>query len=240
MNSTAVYLSVVIPAYNEEQRLPPTLRDALSYLQTQPYEWEILVSNDGSTDRTADVVAEFTKMDRRIQLLGSSTNYGKGSAVRRGMLAARGEYRLFMDADGSTKLREVERLLSATRAGAQVAFGSRALESDEVTIDARWYRRYPGRIFNWCVNRILGLGLADTQCGFKLFSASAADLLFPLQETPGFGFDLEVLYLAKKRGFTLAEVPVNWANVPGSKVSVLRDGLKMLRDAIRIRHRHAA
>jgi dolichyl-phosphate beta-glucosyltransferase len=154
------------------------------------------------------------------------------------MLAARGARRLFMDADGSTSLSEVTRLMAALDQGADISFGSRALESAEVTIDARWYRRYPGRIFNWCVNNILSLGFADTQCGFKLFTANAADQVFGKQESLQFGFDLELLYVGQRLGLKLTEVPVNWRNVPGSKVRVIRDGLRMLQDAFSIRARH--
>lgn len=227
-------LSIVIPAYNEQRRLPPTLDQCLSFLEAYPHEWELIIVNDGSADRTSQVVQEYHAREPRVRLLDSGANFGKGHAVKSGMLASRGELRLFMDADGATHLREVLRLLDAMdRTGAEVAFGSRALGGTQVR--TRWYRKLPGRIFNLAVNLLILPGIADTQCGFKLFTARAADAIFPRQTYHRFSFDLELLYLARRQRLGLVEVPVDWTNIPGSKVNVLRDGMLMLRDAINIR-----
>jgi dolichyl-phosphate beta-glucosyltransferase len=235
----AVALSVVVPAYNEEWRLPPTLIDMVDYFDAHQLSYEIIVVDDGSRDQTAEVARKFERIRSQIRLIRIPRNRGKGYAVRTGMLNAHGRRVLFADADGSTPIRELDRLAAALDQGADVAIGSRALLSKETHVKARWYRRIPGRIFNFCVNLFLLPRLADTQCGFKMFSAAAANYLFQHQQSDQFSFDLELLYMARQLGLKIAEVPVTWTHVHGSKVNLVWDALKMLKDIFVFRVRHA-
>lgn len=223
------FLSVVIPAYNEERRLPPTLARIKEYLAPQPYTAEIIVVNNASADRTREV-AEATG----VQVLDEPRR-GKGMAVRTGMLAARGEYVLFSDADLSTPIEEVEKLLAALRAGHQVAIGSRALPESEIVVHQPWYREMVGRIGNLLVRLLAVHGIADTQCGFKLYPREVAQRLFSAQRMTSISFDMEVLFLAQRLGLKIAEVPVVWVDNPDTRFNRLRDGLDALKDLLRIR-----
>lgn len=240
-----VDLSVVIPAYNEERRLPLTLVDTIDYLDqrnaanSSKFSYEIIVVDDGSTDNTAVTVTKFEKIRHELRLLQLPVNSGKGRAVQLGMLNARGSRVLFMDADGATPIEEFERLSLALDQGSQLAFGSRAIASKDTKVETVWYRKYPGRIFNFLVNSILLGEVSDTQCGFKLFSSEAAQFLFSKQTLPGFGFDVEILYLARKAGISTKEVAVNWVNIPGSKVSLFKDSLRMFFEILLVRIRHS-
>jgi dolichyl-phosphate beta-glucosyltransferase len=234
-------LSVVIPAYNESQRLPPFLERTVSFLDLRTSSYEILVVDDGSRDNTAHVVEVFAASNPNIRLIRSACNMGKGAAVRRGIQAAHGRLQLFADADGATPIEELERLERALETGADLAIGSRALasRSSRYTVQAKWHRSALGVLFNAVVQR-LGLdGIEDTQCGFKLFRKTAAQDLFSLAAVDGYGLDLELLYIAKRRGYRIAEVPVNWSDQPGSKVRPLRDGFAMLRALLDVRRRDA-
>lgn len=233
-------LSVIVPAFNEERRLPPTLIDMIDYLDARPQSYEILVVDDGSRDHTVAVVRKFERIRRQVRLMRIPENHGKGFAVRTGMLNARGRRVLFADADGSTPISQLERLWSALDQGADVAIGSRAMNSADAAIKARWYRMLAGRIFNLCVNLFLLPRFADTQCGFKLFTAEAAQFLFQRQQSAQFSFDIEILFIARQAGLKIAEVPVNWTHVSGSKVSLARDAVKMFRDIFIFRWRHRA
>lgn len=230
-------LSVVIPAYNEEMRLPRTLLAAREIFGKRPLRFEILVVDDGSKDGTPNVVHSMSEISPEIRLLTYPANRGKGYAVRFGMLNAMGKRVLFCDADGATPFTELDRLMGALDAGADIAIGSRALYSQQTAVATLWYRRVIGRIFNGIVNVSILPGIADTQCGFKLFSAETIRPIFTRQRMDGFSFDVEILYLARKAGFKIVEVPVNWANVPGSKVHLIKDSLRMLRDVIKVRLR---
>jgi dolichyl-phosphate beta-glucosyltransferase len=233
-----LHLSIIIPAYNEERRLPPTLIEIIDFFDASPTTYEILVVDDGSTDATSEMAKKFEKIRPQVRILQLPRNYGKGHAVRTGALNAKGELVLFADADGSTPIQEVNRLIEAISDGADIAIGSRALQSDETEVKTRIHRKVIGRIFNFFVNVFLLPGMADTQCGFKLFTRPVASFLFRKQQSDGFSFDLELLLLSRKAGLTLAEVPVNWENVPGSKVNLITDSLKMFIDIFRFAWRH--
>lgn len=223
------FLSVVIPAYNEEHRLPPTLARVQEYLAAQPYRAEIIVVDNASADRTGEVAraagAEVIAEPRR----------GKGAAVRTGMLAARGEYVLFSDADLSTPIAEVEKLLEAIRRGHEVAIGSRALPESNITVHQPWYRELVGRMGNLLVRIVAVRGIADTQCGFKLYPRQVAQRLFGAQRMTGIAFDMEMLFLAQRLGLRIAEVPVTWVDNPDTRFSRVRDSLDALKDLVRIR-----
>jgi dolichyl-phosphate beta-glucosyltransferase len=229
-------LSLVIPAFNEEARLPAFLDASLAWMCEQGRDFELIVVDDGSRDRTGALVLERCARFPQLRLVTLESNRGKGAAVRAGMMAARGERRLFADADGATTLLELSRLERALDQGADIAVGSREGGSDtRVVVSAR--RRVLGRWFNRAVRMGAIRGIRDTQCGFKLFTAKAAQSLFPLLRENGFAFDVESLYLAGKLGLSIAEVPVNWTEIPGSKVRLLRDGWRMLKSVLKIRWR---
>ena len=218
--------SVVIPAYNEAQRLPPFLERVVAYFEGRDEPYEIIVVDDGSTDGTADLV-EARRLST-VRVLRLTPNQGKGAAVRTGMLAARGAYRLFADADGATPIDELKRLEPVLVAGADVVTGSRVLVDPSVSVTTRAHRVAAGRVFNWLVARMGLRGVADSQCGFKAFTASAAGRLFNSLSTRGFGFDVELLLRARAMGFQVVEVAVNWTDQAGSKVGVLQHGPGML------------
>lgn len=226
-------LSIIIPAYNEEARLPATLDSILNYFKDDPRKLEIVVVDDGSTDNTSEITKTYDIPFLKTIKLPS--NRGKGFAVRTGALASSGSLILFTDADGSSPIEELERLEQAISSGADVAIGSRALSSDETQIRTVWYRRLLGRCFNMCVNFFLLPGIADTQCGFKIFKRKSALFIFKLQKAERFSFDLEILYIARRIGLQVAEVAINWNNVPGSKVNLLLDAAAMFVDIFRIR-----
>lgn len=230
-------LSVIIPAHNEAARILSYLRSITDYLTSRQRPFEIVVVDDGSTDDTAAVVTAFARALSCVHLIRLPRCSGKGAAVRHGMLEASGTWRLFTDADGATPIRELPRLEEALRSGAQIAIGSRSLASrrPDFTVRARWHRSLLGGCFN-AMARFGGIhGIADTQCGFKLFEQTVAQDLFSVSCINGYGFDLELLYVARLRGYRVAEVPVNWADQPGSKVRPLRDGMHMLRELVTIR-----
>lgn len=233
-----LFLSVVVPAFNERWRLPPTIIDMVDYLERKDFAYEIIVVDDGSTDETAEIVKKFERVREQVRLIRLPRNAGKGHAVRTGILNAKGAHIIFADADGSTPISEIDRLLDAIRNGADVAIGSRALSSDETQVKTVWYRKLLGRSFNYVVNVILLPGIADTQCGFKMFTAKAAEFLFTRQKSDGFSFDVEILFIAQRAGLKIAEIPINWENVPGSKVSLVLDALRMFRDVFRFKVQH--
>lgn len=229
-------LSIVIPAYNEEQRLPATLRSIAAYVETKDLDFvEILAVDDGSRDRTAGVVREAAGSDPRIRLLQNPGNRGKGYAVRHGMREARGEWVLFTDADLSAPIEDLDRLVEAVRReNADGAIGSRAVDRSLVLKHQSPMRELSGRVFNLAMRVITGLPYRDTQCGFKLFRRDVAQSVAARQRTDGFGFDVEILYIARKHGYKILEVPVRWANVEGTKVSLLK-GLEAFLDPLRVR-----
>jgi dolichyl-phosphate beta-glucosyltransferase len=229
-----VYLSIVIPAYNEENRIGATLRRILNYLNGQSYEGEVLVVVDGSQDRTIEVVREFAEKSANIRVLNNGFNRGKGFAVRRGMLESRGAFLLFSDADLSTPIEEVERLLMYLQNGYDVAIASRGLPVADIRVRQPWWRQLMGRIFNRFVQALVLPGIRDSQCGFKCFPRKVARRVFSRQRIDRFGFDVEVLWIARRLGYRIAEIPVTWINDPLSKVHPIRDSFWMLVDLIRI------
>ncbi len=233
-------LSLIIPAYNEERRLPPTLLEIVDYLDSSAWkeQYEILVIDDGSSDGTEKAVKRFQRLHEQVHYLSFQKNSGKGAAVQLGMLNAKGHLCLFCDADGATPIAELEKLVRAIEQGAHVAIGSRAKPSSDVSLETVWYRKYIGRTFNTLVSLLVLRGFHDTQCGFKLFTHKAAQFLFSLQRCHGFSFDVEILYLAQKANLNIAEIPVNWVNIPGSKVNLLRDSARMFWDMLHFRYVH--
>lgn len=229
-------LSIVIPAYNEQHRLPPTLAKLDTYLATRSFAFvEIVVVNDGSTDRTAEVVQRAAEERGLCRLLENPGNRGKGYSIRHGMLEARGSWILFTDADLSTPIEELGKLEAALEAGqAKIAIGSRALDRSLVEVRQHGLRESAGRFFNLVMRIITGMPFRDTQCGFKLFEAEAAREIFRRQRLDGFGFDVEILYIARRLGYQVAEVPVRWQDVAGTKVSLAR-GLDAFVDILRVR-----
>jgi dolichyl-phosphate beta-glucosyltransferase len=230
---------VVIPAYNEAARLPRYLREVVSYYDGRDEPYEVLVVDDGSADATARGVRELSREYRSVGLIAFPQNRGKGRAVRAGMQLARGALRLMADADGATPIMEVKRLEAAVLGGADVAVGSRARPDPSVVRQTHLHRRLAGFVFNLAAKG-LGVGdVMDTQCGFKLFRGRVADDLFGALRTEGFGFDVELLLLARRRGYRVVEVGVNWADQPGSKVGVLRHAPGMLGEILAARWRLA-
>lgn len=241
LNHTWLDLSLVIPAYNEALRLPSFLERTDAYLKTRDLPYEVIVVDDGSVDHTGELVETLSRRLSHLRLIRSACNAGKGAAVRAGMQAARGRLQLFADADGATPIEELESLEQAIVRGADIAIGSRVLASRDrrYTVCARWHRSILGSLFNAIVQRLGLQGIQDTQCGFKLFQQSVAQDLFSVAGVNRYGLDLELLYIAKRRGYRIAEVPVNWSDQPGSKVRPFRDGLAMLHDLLSVRRRDA-
>ncbi|MBC7546107.1 MAG: glycosyltransferase family 2 protein [Candidatus Sericytochromatia bacterium] len=233
-------LSIIIPAYNEETRLGSTLTTIAAYLVSENVDAEVIVCDDGSKDGTVELVRRFAVDHPHFRVSEAPRNQGKGAAVRRGIHEATGDFLLFSDADLSAPIGEAKRLLYWLEEGYDVAIGSRAMPDASVTIEAKSKRKIIGRIFNFLVQRMIGLPLHDTQCGFKAFRRDVGKRLFDLQRLDGFSFDVEVLYLAAHQGFSVREVAVNWAHVEASRVNLINDSLKMFRDLLRIRsmHRH--
>lgn len=230
-----IALSIIVPAYNEAERLPATLRAMRSFLDETGRKAEVIVVDDGSTDATSAVVRELASADERLTLIRLPQNRGKGYAVRTGVVNAAGERVLFADADGATPIEELFRLEAHLDSGAQVAIGSRGLKDESVTVRAKINRRLAGRIFHQLVRHLTVKGFVDTQCGFKLFTAPVAQDLFSRMRMDGFSFDVELLLMAERRGYRVVEVPVNWTHQPGSKINVVADGLRMASDLFRIR-----
>ena len=227
--------SIVIPAYNESARIPGTLKEVVSCLHERHWDAEVIVVNDGSMDSTAQIVKDFAAANPEVRLLENPGNHGKGYSVRNGVLNALGEVVLFTDSDLSAPIEEAERLFAAIAAGADIAIGSRWLESGRQTHRQPLYRQFFGRCFNLVTRMVMSLPFVDTQCGFKAFTRNAAQTVFQLQTIERWGFDPEILFIAIKRGFTVKEVAVSWAHDERSRISYLKDGLQMLKELMIIR-----
>lgn len=226
---------MIIPAYNEEARLGRTLERIREYLSGQEYSWSVTVVSDGSKDRTEAIAQEFAESDARFHVMACRPNRGKGAVVRDGMLSAEAEFILFSDADLAAPIEEIEKLWPAMKSGAAVAIGSRPLKESNLEIRQPLYREMLGRLFNKCVQLLAIKGIQDTQCGFKLFTRDAARDVFSRCKLDGFGFDFEALMVARDLGYRIDEIPIRWAHQEGSKVVLMRDGPRMLRDLIKLR-----
>ena len=227
-------VSIIIPAYNEEKRLPRTLEQIEKYLAARSFAAEILVVDDGSRDSTAQVVERWQGRLAGLRLVSNGNNRGKGYSVRHGMLEATGRFALFTDADLSAPIEEADKLLRALEKF-DVAIGSRALDRGLIEAHQSGIRELAGRSFNWAVRWILRIRFADTQCGFKAFRRERARILFEQQRIERFGFDPELLYLARHHGRSVAEIPVRWSHDPATKVHVVGDGLRMVGELVVIR-----
>ncbi len=231
--------SVVIPAYNEAERIGPTLERTLAYFaERQHNQVEVLVVDDGSTDSTANLIEAWQEQSKSIRLLSHDENAGKGWAVRTGMLAASGEHVLFMDADGSTDIAEIEELSQALRTGADIAIGSRDVTGSEIQQHQPIVRETMGKAFSFIARVWAVPGIADVTCGFKLFRKAVVEPLFRRQTIRGWAFDVEILYLASRMGYNIAEIPVDWTDEPNSRVNLAGVVLPTVRDLLRIRLAH--
>ena len=227
--------SLIIPAYNESARLGGTLERVLAYVHAQGWNAEVIVVNDGSRDNTAEIIKSFAANDPILRLVENPGNRGKGYSVRNGMLNAHGEVLLFSDADLSSPIEEAPKLLAALDQGADIAIGSRWLRSETQTQRQPLHRQLFGRIFNLLLRLTLGLKFKDTQCGFKAFKQPAARAIFPLQKIERWGFDPEILFLARKFSFKVKEIPVVWGHSGGTRINPLVDGARMFQEMLRVR-----
>jgi glycosyltransferase involved in cell wall biosynthesis len=227
--------SIVIPAYNEGARLGATLEKVLAYIHAQGWDAEVIVVNDGSRDNTAEIARSFAAKDPALRLVENPGNRGKGYSVRNGMLHAQGQVVLFSDADLSSPIEEAPKLFHALEAGADIAMGSRWLRAETQTQRQPLHRQLFGRIFNLLLRLTLGLRFKDTQCGFKAFKQPAVQAIFPLQKIERWGFDPEILFLARKFGFHVQEIPVAWGHSGGTRIHPLVDGSRMFMEMLRIR-----
>lgn len=229
-----IELSIIIPAYNEERRLPQTLDRIQAFLQTRGTSSEVIVVDDGSSDGTARLVEARSASWPGLRVVKNPGNRGKGYSVRHGMLEARGRIVLFTDADLSAPIEEADKLLAALETQ-DVAIGSRAMDRGLIEVHQPWHRETIGIVFNGVVRAVLGLPFADTQCGFKAFRGERSRIIFEQQRIERFGFDPELLFLARRHGLTVAEVPVRWSNDEATRVNAFRDGLAMFMETLGIR-----
>jgi len=227
-------LSVIIPSYNEELRLPTSLQQIASYIEKSGRETEVIVVDDGSNDKTAVVAESFRTRIASLRVVANGENRGKGYSVRHGMHEARGDIVLFTDADLSAPIEEADKLIEAL-ADKDVAIGSRALDRSLIAVHESGFREFAGIIFNKIVRLVLWLPFVDTQCGFKAFRRERCKIIFVQQRIDRFGFDPELLYLARHHGLKSVEIPVRWAHSPATKVNMLRDSVQMLLDVFTIR-----
>ena len=229
------HLSIVIPAYNECARIESTLKRVMQCIEVEGWDAEVLIVDDGSNDHTPAIIEHWMERYPRIHLIQNPGNRGKGYSVRNGLLQAAGDIVMFTDADLSAPMEEASRLLKALDAGADVAIGSRWMDRTRQTIHQPLYRQFFGRCFNWITRTVMGLPFKDTQCGFKAFKRPAAQVIFRLQRIERWGFDPEILFIALKLKYQVVEVPVTWGHDERSRISYLKDGMKMLEEMAIIR-----
>lgn len=230
------HLSFIIPAFNEESRIGKSLETALEYFKGQPYTFEIVVVDDGSSDNTIQVAERY----ENVRVIQQPGNIGKGAAVRVGMLSGAGTYRIFSDADLSTPIYETAVVLKSLEAGADICIGSRAIDRSFIKKRQPWYRETMGKVYNLIVQILVMRGIKDTQCGFKGFTAHAAEAVFSIAKIDGFSFDVEALYLARNMGLRIEQEPVEWYNDDRSTLHPIYDSLQMIIEILKIRrlHRH--
>ena len=228
-------LSIIIPSYNEELRLPPSLELIASYIENSGRETEVIVVDDGSKDKTAEVAESFRARIPSLRVVSNGENHGKGYSVRHGMQEARGEIVLFTDADLSAPIEEADKLISALANNKDVAIGSRAMDRSLIAVHESGFREFAGIVFNKIVRIVLWLPFVDTQCGFKAFRRERCEIIFEQQRIERFGFDPELLYLARHHGLKSVEIPVRWAHSPATKVNMLLDSVQMFLDVFTIR-----
>ncbi len=227
-------LSIVIPAYNEEFRLPTFLNEVIPYIDSIQQKIEVIIINDGSTDNTHKIINQFMATDKRISVITSVKNCGKGASVKKGILKAKGTFVLFIDADGATPIDELEKVLPLIDKGKKFIIGSRRMQN--FTVQRNVLRRFLAFILNVIINHIIPLDITDTQCGFKVLQKDIAIKLFSKMKEDGWAFDIELLYLAKLSGCTITEIPVNWNEIKGGSLHPFKDGLKMLIAILRIKN----
>lgn len=228
-------LSIIIPAYNEEDRIQSTIEKIQNYLDKQNQDYEILVIDDGSKDNTVKLVKDNFA---NVQIVKQEVNQGKGAAVRRGMLEAKGDLRLFTDADLSTPIYEIDKMLEWQKKGYDVCIGSRAMQSELIKEHQPWYREFMGKTFNKIVQFLVVRGIKDTQCGFKMFTKKAAEDIFSRSKINGYAFDVEAVFLANSLKYKIKEIPVEWYNDERSKVNPVTDSIKMFLEILKIRKLH--
>jgi glycosyltransferase involved in cell wall biosynthesis len=234
LRSQEPYISIIVPAYNEEDRIEYTLRSISAYLSQQSYLYEVIVVNDGSKDKTVEVVSRLISESPRIRLIDNKENHGKGWAVRQGMLDAKGKIRLFMDADNSTSLDQIEMVLPYFEEGFDVVMGSRRVMGAVISRHQSWFRENIGQVFNFFVRVLHGIPMKDTQAGFKAFSSGAAEMVFPMQTISHWVFDVELLVISRQCGLRVKEVPIIWKNDSRSHVK-FRSTAKTLLDLIKVK-----
>ena len=233
-NETPIKLSIIVPSYNEELRLPPSLDRIAAYVSDSGRSTEVLVVDDGSKDKTADVAASYADRIPNLRVLKNGENRGKGYSVRHGMLEAKGEVVLFSDADLSAPIEEADKLLAAM-GQYDVAIGSRAMDRSLIKVHESAFREFAGIVFNKIVRIVLRLPFVDTQCGFKAFRRERCKIVFAQQRIERFGFDPELLYLARHHGLKSVEIPVRWSHSPATKINMMRDSIQMFVDVFTIR-----
>jgi len=228
-------VSIVIPCFNEERRLPATIEAIHGFFHRRGTQFELIIVDDGSVDDTSKLVNDVTQTLTGITLIRHEKNTGKGFAVKAGVLRSLGSAVLICDADLSTPIDEIDRLLPLLDEGCDIVIGSRRMRDSNIVMKQPWYRQVMGKIYNMLVNSVLALGFRDTQCGFKLFKGDVARSLFAKSRINGFSFDAEILFMAKRQGLKVREMPVSWSDSRGSKISVLTDPLKMMGEVFKVR-----
>jgi dolichyl-phosphate beta-glucosyltransferase len=230
-----IHLSIIIPAYNEEERIGPTLEGIFEFLAGRDYAGEVILVDDGSSDKTVEAAKASARAHENFRVLENGANRGKGYSVRHGMLEGKGEYLLFSDADLSTPIEETTRFLEKMREGYHVVIGSRAMPESNIATYQPWYRQLMGKIFNKIVRVMAVRGIRDTQCGFKMFTREAGRRIFALQQVERFAFDVETLFLARKLGYKICELPVTWKDSPQTRISTFMDSWSMFSALFTIR-----
>lgn len=236
INQNSIYLSLVVPFFNEERIIRKTLDNALDFFHNTGYQFEIILIDDGSRDRSFEIVRKYKDLHNNMIVLKNEKNFGKGYSVRRGMLQAKGEYIFFLDADFPIFFNETDKLLNFLKQGCKIVISSRTLPESKILIPQPFYRRLAGRIFHFFSEFIIPTKVSDTQCGFKAFSKYAAKEIFSIQRLSRFCFDVEILHIAKKLGYRIKEVPIVWAHSKNNnKIAFFKNSLLMLMDLIAIR-----